>query len=120
MTIIYTVVQFIAGHNLTVFNFFIRKFVKYQSLCMYHATSGTFLYVLACLSISLGIYSNWFSESTPLYVGYLCFAITAMLGLIVTNQVTAKYVAGKLNMKREIPVLGDSRKNSKKAKIKTK
>ncbi|RNA36289.1 cytochrome b561 domain-containing 2 [Brachionus plicatilis] len=85
-TIGYTVIQFIAGHNLTIFNFFIRKFVKYQSLCMYHATSGTFLYVLACVSISLGICSNWFSESTPFYVGYLCFAITAMLGLIVTNQ----------------------------------
>ncbi|CAF0796281.1 unnamed protein product [Brachionus calyciflorus] len=96
-TIVYTIVQFVAGHNLTIFNSFVRKFVSYQSLSMYHATSGTFLYVLACLSISLGIYSNWFSESTPFYVWYLCFAITAMLGLIITNQVTAKYVTSRMN-----------------------
>lgn len=99
-TIVYTLIQFIAGHNLTVLNFISRKFVNYNSLAMYHATSGTFLYVLACLSLSLGIYSNWFSKSTPFYVWYLCFALTGLLGLIVTNQVTAKYVSPKLIQKK--------------------
>lgn len=80
---------------------------------MYHATSGTFLYVLACMSISLGIYTNWFSESTPFYVGYLCFAITAMLGLIVTNQITAKYVTPKFNKNAQVSNHKFQKKNSK-------
>lgn len=115
-TILYTFVQFLAGHNLTVLNFIARKFVNYNSLAMYHATSGTFLYVLACISISLGIYSNWFSNSTPFYVWYLCFALTALLGLIVTNQVTAKYVTPKLNPTKVNFKLSKNNKN----KIKTK
>jgi hypothetical protein len=39
--------------------------------------------------------SNWFSSSSPFYVWYLCFAITSILGLMVTNQVIAKYVKTK-------------------------
>ena len=97
ITIGYTMIQFVAGHNLTIFNKFVRKFISYNQLAIYHATSGTFLFVLACASISLGIYSNWFSESTPFYIWYLSFALTGVLGLIVTNQVTAKYVTPKLN-----------------------
>lgn len=94
-TIGYTIVQYFAGHNLTVFNFLAKKIIPYNRLAMYHATSGTFLYVLACLSLSLGIYSNWFSQSAPFLLWYLCFAFTAMLGLIITNQVTAKYVLSR-------------------------
>jgi hypothetical protein len=39
--------------------------------------------------------SNWFSSSSPFYVWYFCFAITSVLGLMVTNQVIAKYVKSK-------------------------
>ena len=113
-TIIYTCIQFFAGHNLTLLNFIAKKFVNYQSLALYHATSGTFLYVLACLSISLGIYSNWFSNETPFYIWYFCFALTAMLGLIVTNQVTAKYVKPKLSSAQtEVRVSAKSKKEKK-------
>ena len=69
---------------------------------MYHATSGTFLYVLSCASLSLGILSNWFSSSSPFYVWYFCFAITSVLGLMVTNQVIAKYVKQKGNQIEEV------------------
>jgi hypothetical protein len=94
---VYTSIQFLAGHNLTVLNFLARKFIDYRTLALYHATSGTFLYVLACFSISSGIYKLWFNENTPFYIWYLCFAITAVLGLVVTNQVTEKYVRPKVS-----------------------
>jgi cytochrome b-561 domain-containing protein 2 len=80
-----------------VLNFLVRKIVPYNKLSLYHATSGTLLYVLACVSISLGIYSNWFSNDAPFYLWYLCFAVTALLGLIITNQVMEKYVRPKIN-----------------------
>ena len=95
-TIVYTIIQFFAGHNLTLLNKFVSKFVPYRSLAMYHATSGTFLFVLACTSLSLGINTNWFANQSGL-VWYLSFALTALFGLIVTNQVTAKYVTNKFN-----------------------
>ena len=95
-TIGFTLVQVAAGHNLTVLNRFIRRFIPYNTLAIYHATSGTFLFVLACTSLSLGINSNWFANQSG-FVWYLSFAFTALFGLIVTNQVTAKYVNPKLN-----------------------
>jgi hypothetical protein len=97
VTIVYTCIQFVAGHNLTVMNFLVRKFVNYNALALYHATSGTFLYVLACLSISMGINKMWVKDDTPFYIWYMYFAVTALLGLIVTNQVTEKYVRPKIN-----------------------
>lgn len=45
-TIGYTVVQYLAGHNLTVLNFLVKKLgIGYRQLAMYHATSGTPIYV---------------------------------------------------------------------------
>ena len=95
-TIGYTLIQVVAGHNLTILNKFIRRFIPYNTLAIYHATSGTFLFVLACTSLALGINSNWFANQSG-FVWYLSFAFTALFGLIVTNQVTAKYVTPKLN-----------------------
>jgi cytochrome b-561 domain containing protein 2 len=95
ITIIYALIQFIGGHNLTILNNIASKFIPYRTRCMYHATSGTFMFVLACVSLSLGIFSNWFSEATPFYIWYLAFALTSFLGLIVANQVTNKYVKPK-------------------------
>ena len=80
---------------------------------MYHATSGTFLYVLSCGSLSLGILSNWFSSSSPWYVLYFCFAVTSFLGLMVTNQVIAKYVKSKPNTIGEVVKEQETKKQKK-------
>jgi hypothetical protein len=45
----------------------------------------------------MGINRLWFNDETPFYIWYLSFAVTALLGLIVTNQVTEKYVRPKIN-----------------------
>lgn len=93
VTIVYTCGQFVAGFGLTVFQFLTRKVVPYSRLKMYHATSGTFLYVLACISMGMGIHKYWYADTdTPFYIWYLSFAFTGLLGMIVTNQVTARYV----------------------------
>lgn len=117
-TIIYTVVQYIAGHNLTVLNFIPKKLgLGYRQLSMYHATSGTFLYVLACVSLSMGIYKTWFSaEDSSFVTWYLCFAFTALLGLIVANQVTAKYVRPKSSAAAAAAVQKPATRSSTKTK----
>lgn len=117
-TVCYTLIQWVAGHNLTIFNEYVKKIIPYSKLSIYHATSGTFLYVLACISLSLGIFSMWFSENTPFYMYYLSFALTALLGLIVTNQVTTKYVKPKASAVNA--ALSQSHKHSDKKSSKTK
>ncbi len=44
-----------------------------------------------------GMNSIWFSSTTPFYIWYFAFALTGVFGLIVTNQVTAKYVKPKMS-----------------------
>ena len=102
ITIIYTSVQYVAGYNLTVFYQLVSRFIPYRQLATYHATSGTVLFVLACSSMCLGINSNWFSSQTSFFVWYLTFAVTAMFGLVVTNQVKAKYVDPKLTITNQM------------------
>ncbi len=55
-TILYTSIQYIAGYNLTLLNNIFRKItqIPYPSLAIFHATSGTFLFVIICASFCLG------------------------------------------------------------------
>lgn len=99
-TIGYVVIQYLAGFLLgfpKLKEMLGLKSLKYSVHAIYHATSGTLLYVLACLSIGLGIYSNWFTGNAPFYIWYLSFALTSFLGLIISMQVTSKYVTNRYN-----------------------
>ena len=49
--------------------------------------------------------SIWFSEATPFYIWYFAFAFTGLFGLIVTNQVTAKYVKPRMSGQAPPPVI---------------
>ncbi len=120
ITVIYTFIQYLAGHNLTILNGLFRKItnISYGSLAIAHATSGTVLFVLICTSMTLGIYSNWFSNTTPFYVWYFSFALTALFGLIVCNQVTSKYVKGKLINNLETHSISNIGSQKKQKKIK--
>lgn len=114
-TIGYTVIQYFAGHNLTVLSFIPQKLgIGHRQMAMYHATSGTFLYVLACISLSLGIYKTWFSgEQSSFVLFYLCFAFTALLGLIVAIQVTNKYVKPKMAVPTTVYIPRQTRASNK-------
>lgn len=120
-TIGYTFMQFIAGHNLTIFYNMVRKITNfsYPKLAIFHATSGTFLFVCVCSSVCLGINSIWFSSMTPFYIWYFSFAVTGLFGLIVTNQVTSKYVKPKLGNHFPQPQFVGKPKKEKKSSKKT-
>ena len=98
VTIGYSCIQYVAGFLVSqprLRELLFMKSMKQIQMNIYHATSGTFLFVLACMSIGLGIYSNWFTSATPFYVWYLSFALASFLGLIISLQVTSKYVKPK-------------------------
>lgn len=58
----------------------------------YHATSGLTLYMLACISLFLGMQSNWFVANVTGTSWYACAACPMVLLLIVSNQVTSAYL----------------------------
>ncbi len=61
--------------------------------------------------------SIWFSSATPFYIWYFAFALAGIFGLIVANQVTAKYVKPKMSQTAQInPV--NARKDKKENKKK--
>ena len=55
-TILYTATQYLFGFNLTLLNAFVAKLTKlsYPQRSIFHATSGTCLFVAVCSSICLG------------------------------------------------------------------
>lgn len=55
-TILYTAVQYLLGFNLTLFNSLATKMTKlsYPQRTIFHATSGTLLFVSICCSVCLG------------------------------------------------------------------
>lgn len=72
--------------------------------------------MLFSLNPRLGINSTWFSDATPFYTWYLAFATTGLFGLIVTNQVTAKYVKPKVAATGQVYVPEVTRADKLKAK----
>jgi hypothetical protein len=92
ITICYTVVQWIAGHFLTIFHDKIRHLIPYNRLHVYHSTSGVILYFLITVTFTLSFGSNWYKGSTPVYVQYLSFVAVAILALMVSTQVASKFV----------------------------
>lgn len=74
----------------------IRTF-KLAVLKKLHALSGTLIFVLSCLVIFLGFYSNWFVKNVGLYsVAWgLCAACPIFFGATVNNQVAQSYLYTK-------------------------
>lgn len=70
----------------------IQKFVRFADLKMYHATSGLMLFSLSCISLVLGMYSNYFNRLVTGTSWYACVGCVAILALIMANQVTGAYL----------------------------
>lgn len=95
ITVGYVAIQCVAG--IFVKNYkLVARFVKPVQLKLYHATSGLFLYSLACTSLVLGMYSNWFGRNVTGTSWWACLACPALLILIVMNQITHRYLVPKV------------------------
>jgi len=87
MTVMYTTIQVMAG-----------VFVKYAhmvklpkslpliDLKLYHGASGCTLSILSCVTLILGLSSNWFVDNVNEYVRGLCMVAVVILGLTVLNH----------------------------------
>ncbi|KAL5014945.1 hypothetical protein ScPMuIL_009215 [Solemya velum] len=92
ITIIFLCMQSIGG-----------TFAKYPALAkaigmrlseirLYHATSGAVTFTLVCLSLMLGLYTDWFSTNVTGTAWYGCLGCVSCMGLTIMNQIASKYV----------------------------
>lgn len=70
------------------------KLVQMKKL---HALSGTIIFILSCVVILLGFYSNWFVKVVKVYswAWGLCAICPVLLAATVNNQVAQAYIYRK-------------------------
>ncbi|XP_070559595.1 transmembrane reductase CYB561D2-like [Ptychodera flava] len=91
ITVIYSCLQSTGG-TLLLYPKVVSGMVKLADLKLYHATSGLLLFTLACTTLILGLYSNWFVSQVSDTVWYISFLCPGLIGLVVMNQVTTAYL----------------------------
>jgi len=85
-TVCYLLTQLCAGFNL-LYPQFISKFVDLRSLRRMHGLSGTFLLLLATLTVVGGVTSDWFQERVTGPVWYACLACPLVIYSLIAMQV---------------------------------
>jgi len=94
ITVTYVGIQCLAGIFVK-YHKILANYIKPFQLKMNHATSGLFLYSMVCLSMVLGMYSNWFTANVTGTSWYACFACPSILILVVMNQITTNYLGNR-------------------------
>ena len=85
-TVCYLLTQLCAGFNL-LYPQFIGKFVDLRSLRRMHGLSGTFLLLLATLTVVGGVTTDWFQERVNGPVWYTCLACPLIIYAFIAAQV---------------------------------
>ena len=100
IAMVYTLIQYVAGHNLTIFNSMFKKLtgISYGVLKCLHATSGTFLFGLICGSFLTGFYSDWYLKHVHDAVWYLSFVYVALFAAFCGRQFASNYFAKLINL----------------------
>ncbi|XP_014671365.1 PREDICTED: cytochrome b561 domain-containing protein 2-like [Priapulus caudatus] len=94
ITITYICVQILGGIALKM-KWLVGKRITLAQNKLYHATSGLLLYLCGLTTLSLGIYSGWFTQRVQVPVQYACLGSVVILAFTVVNQVTKAYLAKK-------------------------
>lgn len=76
-----------------------KAYVRPADLKLYHATAALLLFILACVTIDLALFSDWFTTRVTGTSWYMCFACPSILALAVMNQITTSF-AHRINPKR--------------------
>ncbi|XP_039271588.2 transmembrane reductase CYB561D2-like isoform X1 [Styela clava] len=90
ITVIYIVVQASCGIFL-LYPSLVKNW-KLVQLKTYHATFGLLGFTLACCTIALGLFSNWFTGNVSGFTWYLSMFCVGWLTLVIMNQVTTAYL----------------------------
>jgi len=90
VTLCYLLMQLCAGVNL-LFPQFISKFVDMRQLRRMHGLSGTFLLLLATLTLLGGVTTDWFQSKVRGPAWYACIACP----LVIYSQIAMQVLSSK-------------------------
>ncbi len=60
-----------------------------------HALMGCLVFLLACGTLVLSLYTNWFKNVAGEFVWYAMLALITVLASVVTNQVSSEFIFKK-------------------------
>ena len=84
--VLYTLLQCLGGLFLN-YPTISMKFVKYSRLKNIHIVSGLLMFLLACGSLVLGMYSTWYTTRVTGWLWYSTVACPAILAAVIISQV---------------------------------
>ncbi|XP_035108291.2 putative transmembrane reductase CYB561D1 isoform X6 [Callithrix jacchus] len=64
-------------------------------LKLYHLTCGLVVYLMATVTVLLGMYSVWFQAQVKGAVWYLCLALPVYPALVIMHQISRSYLPRK-------------------------
>uniref|UniRef100_A0A6I8NGY7 ascorbate ferrireductase (transmembrane) n=2 Tax=Ornithorhynchus anatinus TaxID=9258 RepID=A0A6I8NGY7_ORNAN len=64
-------------------------------LKLYHLTCGLVVYLMATVTVLLGMYSAWFQAQIKGAAWYVCLALPLYPALVIMNQITSAYLPKK-------------------------
>lgn len=97
LTVLFTCIQAVMGITLLYPNLPLVKKVVLGQRKKLHALSGAIIFVLSCLVLLLGFYSNWFVRKVGLYswTWGFCAICPIFLAATVNNQIAQAYLFRK-------------------------
>ena len=69
----------------------VKAFVRPADLKLYHATAALLLFMLACITLVLAMFSDWFVATVTGTSWYMCVICPGILALAVMNQITTSF-----------------------------
>lgn len=91
VTFAYAAMQCCAG-TMLLYPQVLPKSIKLGQMKAYHATSGLFLMTLANISLFLGMWSKWFTDTVTGTSWYACLACPMVFALVIMKQVSEAYL----------------------------
>lgn len=90
-TVILICLQSLQGVGVLYSKLPLASMMKPKQLKQLHAMCGSLVYLVACITLCLGFYSNWFVKNTNIYVQGGSVMSAICLGSIVIGQVYTEY-----------------------------
>lgn len=69
----------------------VKAYVRPADLKLYHATAALLLFMLACVTLVLGMFSDWFVTTVTGTSWYMCIVCPSILALAVMTQINTSF-----------------------------
>ena len=90
-TVILICLQSLQGVGVLYTKLPIARKMKPRQLKQLHAVCGSLVFLVACVTLGLGFYSNWFTKNVHVYVQFCSVLSCIAFAGIVTGQVYTEY-----------------------------